>query len=68
MPATQSYTLDDGSTLLTGVPQRVDANTAAILAGSWLAPHFMVLGDRCGPAEAQHQQPRKAWDGGQVAG
>ena len=58
--APHAYALDDHHLLQKGKPFLVCGNTAAMLAETWLAPHFSVIGDRavhyglfpCGPSSA----------------
>ena len=58
--APHAYALDDHHVLQKGKPFLVCGNTAAMLAETWLAPHFSVIGDRsvhyglfpCGPSPA----------------
>jgi ubiquinone/menaquinone biosynthesis C-methylase UbiE len=47
--ATDTYHLDSQHTFAAGVPVHVSGNTAAMMTGSWLKPHFTVTGSK-----AQH--------------
>jgi ubiquinone/menaquinone biosynthesis C-methylase UbiE len=47
--AAGTYHLDSQHTFAAGDPVRVSGNTAAMVAGSWLKPHFTVTGSK-----AQH--------------